>query len=341
MNYKQIVKNQVTYIETDIIPYTLGFQEESRNRLDIYYGSGEWRKRIQPFIKPVWIMDCQCKESIDEMRTRDIYGSIWVEDNLMAHLEKPILSEPSLSKYTLPSVDKFFINNEFETAARHLKILKNSFTIIHIPWGIFEKSWSLRGFENALIDMSVNQKFYNELSDNIANHIMEFVEIAIKLPVDGIMFGDDWGGQTGLFMGKERWRKYFKNKYRMLYDRVHQSGKFVLNHCCGNIVEILPDLIDIGLDVYESFQPEAMDIYGVKREFGADLTFWGGLGAQSTIPFGTPGDIYNEVKKLRCELAKGGGFILAPSKDPPPETPLENLIALIDSFTEVRYETSL
>ena len=333
MDYRDIVYKQINHIETKPIPYTLGLQHESRQRLDEYYASGDWRIRIKPYIKHVWVMDCQQKQQVDEDYTRDIYGSIWKENNLIAHLEKPVLFEPSLERWKMPEVSEFFRKNEQDTAREILNKSGNSFTLIHIPWGIFEKSWSLRGFENSLIDMSLNEKFYENLTEIITEHLMEFVDIAIGFDVDGIMFGDDWGGQSGLFMGKERWQRFFKENYRRLYDRVHKSGKYVLSHCCGNIVDILPDLIDIGLDVYESFQPEAMDIQSVKKEFGADMTFWGGLGAQSVIPFGTPSDIYKEVSELRETIGKGGGFILGPSKDPPPETPIENLTALIEAFT--------
>lgn len=332
MNYKEIVYKQITHNETNIVPYTLGFQQESRIRLDAFYDGEGWRSKIEPFIKHVWIMDCQQKRRIDENHSIDIYGSFWEENNLIAHLQKPVLNEPILNGWSMPGASDFFKGNEYAEAKRVLEKYKSSFTLVHIPWGVFEKSWSLRGFENALADMTLNEKFYEDLAERITDHLMEFVEIAIGYDVDGIMFGDDWGGQTGLFMGAERWRRFFKHNYKRLYDRVHQSGKFVLNHCCGNVVDILPDLIEIGLDVYESFQPEAMDIYKVKKEFGKDMTFWGGLGAQSTIPFGNPESIRNEVCALKEKMSKGGGFILAPSKDPSPETPTENLIALLETF---------
>jgi uroporphyrinogen decarboxylase len=98
----------------------------------------------------------------------------------------------------------------------------------------------------------------------------------------------------------------------------------------------MPDLIEIGLDVLESVQPEATDMnpYALKREFGADLTFWGGLGSQSTIPFGTPESIRAEVAKLRREMARGGGYILSPAKALMLDTPAENAAALIEAFVE-------
>lgn len=334
MNLKDTVISQINHIQTDRVPYTLGFQDKHRGLLDDFYGMGQWRNRIKPYINHAWVMDCLKKTWLDDIFTKDIYGNIWRDDGYTAHLEVPSLTDTDLKGYTFPEISNFFSDIEYSQAYESINTHSDSFNIIHIPWGLFEKSWTLRGFENALADMVLNKKFYHELIHRITEHIMGFVEIAIKYPVDGVMFGDDWGGQDGVFMGKDRWNEFFREPYEMLYGKVHKAGKYVLSHCCGNIVDILPDVIDIGLDVYESFQPETMDIYKVKKGFGKDITFWGGIGAQSLIPFGTPDDINNEVKRMRSELSNGGGFILGVSKEPPEETPIENLVALIESFTE-------
>jgi uroporphyrinogen decarboxylase len=110
----------------------------------------------------------------------------------------------------------------------------------------------------------------------------------------------------------------------------------MISHSCGSLAEILPDLVEIGLDVYESVQPEAKDNnpYELKRKYGDKLTFWGGLGSQSTIPFGTPEEIKAEVARLCREMGKGGGYILGAAKDIQPETPVENAAAVIEAFLE-------
>ena len=97
----------------------------------------------------------------------------------------------------------------------------------------------------------------------------------------------------------------------------------------------MPDVIEIGLDVLESVQPEAagMNPYELKKKWGDKIAFWGGLGSQSTIPFGTPAEIRLEVQHLRREMGKGGGYILAPAKALQPETPTENAAAVVDAFT--------
>jgi uroporphyrinogen decarboxylase len=110
----------------------------------------------------------------------------------------------------------------------------------------------------------------------------------------------------------------------------------VLSHCCGSIADIMPDVIEIGLDVYESVQPEARnnDPYELKRRYGDQIAFWGGLGSQSTIPFGTPGQIGAEVTRLCREMGRGGGYILAPAKALQPETPTENAAAVVEAFLQ-------
>jgi len=115
---------------------------------------------------------------------------------------------------------------------------------------------------------------------------------------------------------------------------VHDRGKLVISHCCGSIVDILPDVVEIGLDVLESVQPEArgMNPYELKKAWGDKLAFWGGLGSQSTIPFGTPATIQAEVARLRREMGKGGGYILAPAKSLQPETPTANAAAVVEAF---------
>ena len=113
-------------------------------------------------------------------------------------------------------------------------------------------------------------------------------------------------------------------------------GKYVLTHCCGGIDKILPDVIEIGLDVYQSVQPEAKNNnpYDLKQKYGDKITFWGGLGSQQMIPYGTPSEIKDEVRHLRKEMSKGGGYILGPAKEIQPDTPDENIAAVIEAFID-------
>jgi uroporphyrinogen decarboxylase len=340
LTHKERVIEQIVHHETDILPYTIGgFEGDVGERLDTYYGTVEWRAALDPAIRHLPIpsqgLSMGSGDLTDEGRYfTDLYGTVWRTDLRPHGLEEPALKEPSLDNLTLPDIEDCF-EDAWEPWARALiEDNRDYFLVAGFGFGLFERSWTVRGFENAMMDMAAHPDFYDALIEALADHQMAIIEQLLTLPVDGIMFSDDWGYQRGVLMGPERWRQILKPRLARLYDRVHESGKYVLTHCCGSIVDILPDLIEIGLDVYESVQPEAEGNapYILKRKFGDHLTFWGGLGSQSTIPFGTPETIRAEIDRLCREMGKGGGYILGPAKGFQPETPTENAAAVIEGF---------
>jgi uroporphyrinogen decarboxylase len=337
---REIVLEQIHHHETKPVPSTLSFEGDVAERLDAHYGNKEWRSRLETYIVGTGVVDNMKKIPTDmKGYERDPYGSLWRMDRLPFHLEKPGLGEPSLGGYQWPRAEEFFLDaNGVARARRYCDENRGQyFVTAGLGWGLFETSWGIRGFENALMDAAAEPDFYHELLDRITEQFLAFVEFTCRsLPdVDAIMFGDDWGDQRGVIVGPARWREYFKPRYARIYEAVHSYDKIVISHCCGSIANILPDAIDIGLDVLESCQPEArgMNPYELKKKFGKDLTFWGCLGSQSTIPFGTPAEIREEVRRLRREMGKGGGFILSCAKPVQPETPTENAVAVVDAFT--------
>jgi len=135
--------------------------------------------------------------------------------------------------------------------------------------------------------------------------------------------------------GTGSWREW-RPPYivNVLYEAVHKAGKITLSHCSGNVADIIPDIIEIGLDVLQSIQPEAMDPYELKAKWGDKITFWGGLGSQSVIPFGTRETIFEEVSRLCDVMPRGGGYILGPAKALQPETSAESAAAVLEAFLE-------
>ena len=171
-----------------------------------------------------------------------------------------------------------------------------SFALASLGWGLFERSWNLRGFENLLMDVVAEPDFVEEAMDRLTALYLAFVDYTCELPIDGILFGDDWGDQRGVIIGARRWRKFLKPRWAKIYAAVHAHGKLVMAHSCGSVAEIMPDIIEIGMDVLESVQPEAagMNPYELKRQWGDKITFWGCLGSQSVLPFGTPDEIVQQ-----------------------------------------------
>jgi uroporphyrinogen decarboxylase len=334
ITHKERVIAQINHRETDFIPYTIRFDIGVEDRLDAYYGSSAWRSLIDSAIYRMSGPRLSILEEATSDTYADPYGTLWRLDLRPFHLEEPALKEPSLKGYQFPDVDTLFAPNWKQRVLQDIEQHKNHFVVIGFGFGLWERAWALRGFDNALMDTAAEPAFFEELIEQIANHQLQIVERLLELPVDGIMFSDDWGYQRGVLIGPERWRKIMKPRLAKMYARVHQAGKYTLSHCCGSVVEILPDIIEIGLDVLESIQPEAkgMDPYALKRQFGARIAFWGGLGSQTIIPFGKPDEIRAEINKLCREMSEGGGYILAPAKPLLPETPTENAAAVIESF---------
>lgn len=344
MTPKERVIAQIEHRETDFIPYTLSFEIDPNKtiendvleRMNAHYGNDSWLSKLDDHVVRIdagilgMVPDSGTAISVDK------YGTKWRTDKRPWHMIRPALEKPDLSEYTFPGIDAFFKEDWQEKTLQEISKNRDHFLVTSFGFGLFERTWAMRGFENALVDAIAHEDFYRELVQKIFEQQTIFVDRLLTLPFDGIMFGDDWGHQNGIIIGAGRWRKYFKPYMAKLYERVHQAGRYTLNHICGSVIEILPDLIEIGLDVYESVQPEARNNnpYQLKKLYGKDITFWGGLGSQSTIPFGTPAKIKSEIRRLCKEMGKGGGYILSSAKGIQPETPTENAVAVVEAFAE-------
>ena len=338
LTQKERVIAQIKHEETDRVPYHLMFDPGSNieERVDEYYGNNVWRSKVDNAIFQLPLPSLGINIDLDADRFTDAYGTKWRLDRRPFHIEKTALSRPSLDNFQFPKVSDLFDEDFEKKSLQLIEQQKDNFVVAAYGFGLFERSWVLRGFENVLMDVVDNTDFYEELLDKLLDHQMEILERLLKLPVDGIWFFDDWGYQQGVLIGPARWRKLFKSRYEKLYRRTHDSGKYVLSHCCGSIDKILPDVIEIGLDVYQSVQPEAKNSnpYDLKKKFGKNITFWGGLGSQDMIPFRSPSEIKDEIRNLCQNMSKNGGYILGPSKEIQPETPIENIIAVIETFIE-------
>jgi uroporphyrinogen decarboxylase len=335
MTPREVVLEQIHHRETQPVPFTLGVDPEVAERLDAHYGDPSWRGRLTPYMATCGAIDRRGCEAMGDGYERDPFGSVWRTDQRPFHLEEPGLERPSLEGYTFPSAESFIDPGFVEKAKQLVERQSASFTRIGLGWGLWESYWGIRGFENAMMDCVAEPTFFAELLDRLTDLYLEQVAACAGIPADAIMFGDDWGDQRGVMMGPDRWREFLKPRYARIYEAARAQGKLVISHCCGSVAEIMPDIIEIGQDVLESVQPEAigMDPYELKAKWGGEITFWGGLGSQSTIPFGTPDEIREEVSRLCGEMGRGGGYILAPAKSLQPETPTENAVAVLEAFT--------
>jgi len=115
-----------------------------------------------------------------------------------------------------------------------------------------------------------------------------------------------------------------------MYSYVKSRGRYLCQHSCGDIHEVFGDLIELGLDMYNTFQPEIYDVKKVKEEYGNDLTFYGGISTQTVLPFGSPDEVRQETRKMMDIMGVNGGYVVAPTHSMPPDIPVENVIAFLD-----------
>lgn len=148
--------------------------------------------------------------------------------------------------------------------------------------------------------------------------------------IDILWIGDDYGTQNGLLVSPEKWREQFYPKLKAFCQLGHEYGAKVMLHSCGSTKKIWPDLIEAGVDIYDTIQPEAfgMKPEHLKREFGDKICFHGTISTQKTLPFATPDEVAAEVHDRVDKVGKNGGFILAPSHNIQPDTPIENILSM-------------
>jgi uroporphyrinogen decarboxylase len=178
------------------------------------------------------------------------------------------------------------------------------------------------------MDLASDDGFAGELLDRVLQYSLEFVS-SIPDGVDGVRVGEDWGLQKGLITGAAIWRKHLKPRLKILYEAIHKRGLILFIHTCGDIAELFPDLIEMGVEVVHPVQPEAMDIAVLQREYGKNITMYGGIGTQSTLIYGTPGDVKAEAEKT-VNIFRDGGYIFGPAGAISTDTEIENVIALTE-----------
>jgi uroporphyrinogen decarboxylase len=197
---------------------------------------------------------------------------------------------------------------------------------------VFEMYFRLRGIDNVLTDMVIDPELACEMFKRSADFSIQLAEKACKrYPLDWLWTGDDVAGQDALMMSPVMWREQIKPQLQRVFDVSKSAGLWHAHHCCGALRPIIPDLIEMGLDVLNPIQCNCagMDPLDLKKEFGQHLAFMGGLDTNDVLPHGSVSDVRRSTARLlRGMAAGGGGYILAASHTIPPETPDQNIFAL-------------
>ena len=328
MNKREVVRSVLEGRQPPYVPWSMGFTKEAKEKLQAYYGCQDIEEPLGNHLLKLG-SDIGFFEELGNCRVRDVFGVVWDRrvDKDIGNVEGCVLPAPTLAGYTLPDpLDPRF----FADIPAKIERFPDRFRVFQIGFSLYERAWTLRGMENLAIDFLDHPAFVHDLLSRIADYNIRQVQQALAYDIDAVYFGDDWGQQRGLQMGPAIWRAFLLPPLRRMYAAVRGAGKLVMIHSCGDVDELFDDLVEAGVNCFNPFQPEVMDIWQLLPAYRGRLSFHGGLSTQKTLPFGTVDDVRDETRRLLA-LGRSGGYIFAPAHDVEGDVPLENMLAAIDT----------
>jgi uroporphyrinogen decarboxylase len=254
-------------------------------------------------------------------------------------IEFPLAEAEVVEDVTNYNFPESMAAGRFDFAKQQVQKYGDNYAIVaDLETSIFETSWYLVGLEKFLMDLMIGQPYVNALMDKIMTINTEIGQELIRMGADVLWCGDDFGTQHGMIMDPDTWRTHFKPRIRMMFEAFRSVNPDIKIawHSCGSIVPIIKDFIEIGLDILNPIQPQAngMDPEYLKREYGKDLIFFGGVDIQDLLPNSTPKVIKSEIRRLIDILGKEGGYIVAPAHNIQPDTPVDNVLAFFEAVKE-------
>ena len=313
MTRRESVIAAIEHQETGHIPYCFDFTPEAEEKLRGFYGCED----VGAFIG-----NC----------IRDVPGVWW---RFAEEPEEPEERRAPGVPVRVPRVIGAGNYDGMQEAIARLRETTDAFLLVRFYASLFEKAWFWRGMENLLTDMILQEEWCEAFFERIVAADLMSLELMLAADVDGVLLGCDWGSQQALLMGPALWHKYIGPRHARMFRKIREAGKYAFLHSCGNIVAVLPEVVEMGVQVLNPAQPECMDIGRLKDEFGASLTFWGGVSTQRTLPYGTPEEVRAETREVAARLGRGGGYILAPAQGVQGDVPVENIVAMIEVAQEL------
>jgi len=330
MTNRERVGAALSHRQPDKVPYDVRFTCKAREAMARYLHDPAFSDKIGncfSFLRP-------CAGGSQYRRVRgelwaDEFGVLWDKsvDRDIGVVANRLVSLEEAGTFRLPDAGD---PSRFESFAGEIAGDPEGFFVVSIGFSLFERAWTLCGMENLLAGMVVQKPAVHTLLDRITEFDLALIDRSCAYDIQMVRLGDDWGHQRGLLMGPQLWREFIKPRIGRLFERIRARGKRVMLHSCGKIDEILPDLIECGLDVFNPFQPEVMDVRAIKKRHGRQLSFYGGISTQRTLPFATVRQVKEEVKSLLEEIGKGGGYIASPAHDIPGDARPENVAAMLE-----------
>jgi len=246
-----------------------------------------------------------------------------------------------LKKYDWPDPRDPGRTEGLEKEAKNLYEHTDYAIVTGIAGSMFELAWYLRGFERFFMDMIENRKFAEALLDKLLEIWLDFFDEFLGVVgkyVQVVTVGDDLAMQEGPLMSLDLYRSVVKSRQKELFSFIKKhTDAYLFYHGCGSVSQFIPELIEVGVDILNPIQVSAkdMDTHRLKKEFGSEITFWGGgCDTQRVLPFGTPEEVKEEVKRRIKDLAPGGGFVFNQVHNIQPGVPPKNIVAMFEAANE-------
>jgi uroporphyrinogen decarboxylase len=244
----------------------------------------------------------------------------------------PLADNDAITRYQAPDPRRPGLYRDAEQVVREYG--REYFIVGVTVTTIFETAWALRGLEQLMMDFVENPELAEAILEIPFQYHLTAAKRLVEIGVDMIWTGDDIGAQSAMILSPAMWRKLFKPRMAKFFAELKRLNPQVkiAYHSDGVIYPVIPDLIEIGLDVLNPIQPACMDPARLKREYGDKLCFWGSIDEQHTLPFGTPADVGREVCARLDTLGKGGGLIIGPTHHVQLDTPMENFRTMVETI---------
>ncbi len=329
MTKRQMMYECLSGIDTPMVPYSIKFTVEALCKMKQHFGQA-----FDPIIDTgSFVVASHTNNGWQEVRPgywRDYFGVIWnkTSDKTLGVVEQSPIQDYDFANYQFPDTDNLpvydFIREDKIKYPEHFHMISIGFTL-------FERAWTLIGMEALMIGFYTEQVFIHKLLSRITDYNVQVIKNAAAIGVDCVHFGDDWGQQHGPLIDPSMWRDFIKPYFLKTCNVAKECGLLISLHSCGDVSEFIPDMIECGVDVFDPFQPEAMDIWALREQYRDDIAFWGGLSVQQVLPYGSTADVERETKRLLNEMAPGGRYILSPSHSVSGDVPMENIQAFLNA----------
>ena len=331
MTNRERVIAAIEHRQPDRTPFQIGFTQPAWARYAAYVGDVDAASRIDNCLAMLNTAPADAWREVRPNIWRDEWGVEWdrsVDPDIGVVCNR-VVTAANVRTVPLPDASD---PGRYASFPETIAGAPDHYRVSNIGFSLYERAWTLAGMEEVLVGMVADKWFVHTLLDRILEVNLEVIERACSFGIDAMMFGDDWGQQTGLQMGIAHWREFILPRVARMYGAVKAHGKRVFIHSCGKVDELFPDLIEAGLDVFNPFQPEVIDVENAKRKFGRDLTFYGGISTQRTLPYGSVQQVRDEVRRLVAVVGRDGGLIAAPAHAIPGDAKPENIEAMIETL---------